>query len=329
MAWRVDRVRIGAVALVLILLASTGCARHVRIAEDLPVAAEVSSAAFFPQLEHQCGPAALATLLSVTAVAAPPAQLTSEVYLPEREGSLQTELIAAIRRRGLLPVPVADLVDLLREIADGRPVLVLQNLGLDWLPRWHYAVAVGYDKSTGEIILRSGDRPRHRLPFGLFDRTWVRSRRWALVALPPGTFGASTSPEAYAQALAAVERSWPVDTILTASATALKRWPDSVLLHFLRGNALYALGRDPEALDSYDAALALDPQWAPAYNNRALVLNRLGRAAEAIHSVESAIRIGGRFVEDYRATREELLTDTHRNDVHAAPDTGAPAGTSR
>ena len=29
--------------------------------------------------------------------------------------------------------------------AGALTLLVLQNLGLSWLPRWHYAVVVGYD----------------------------------------------------------------------------------------------------------------------------------------------------------------------------------------
>src|SRR2546422_3737218 len=51
-------------------------------------------------------------------------------------------------RSGQLAVPVTTLSDLLAEVAAGHPVLVFQNLGLHWIPRWHFAVAVGDRKST-------------------------------------------------------------------------------------------------------------------------------------------------------------------------------------
>ena len=48
------------------------------------------------------------------------------------------------------------LADLLQEVAAGHPVIVLQNLGLEWIPVWHYSVVIGYDLSRGQLVLRSG-----------------------------------------------------------------------------------------------------------------------------------------------------------------------------
>ena len=85
-------------------------------------------------------------MLNVRGMTVTPGELIPQVYLPAREGSLQAEIVAATCRRGLLAPPVEPALDaLLAEIAAGHPVLVLQNLGLNWLPRWHYAVAIGYD----------------------------------------------------------------------------------------------------------------------------------------------------------------------------------------
>jgi hypothetical protein len=57
------------------------------------------------------------------------------------------------------------------ELAAGRPVLVLQNLGLERAPVWHYAVVDGIDQ--GDVILRSGTQQRRveRCAFPAFVAT--------------------------------------------------------------------------------------------------------------------------------------------------------------
>ena len=70
-------------------------------------------------------------------------------------------------------------------------MVVLQNLGLAWLPRWHYAVLVGHDLAARQLVLRSGTTERELMGFALFERTWARSARWAFVALVPGRLPAT------------------------------------------------------------------------------------------------------------------------------------------
>ena len=52
------------------------------------------------------------------------------------------------------------------------------------------------------------------------------------------------------------------------------------------GKALFAAGRDAEALAAFDRALEIDPTSAPAELHRALVLRRLGRSDEADAALE-------------------------------------------
>lgn len=45
---------------------------------------------------------------------------------------------AAARRHGAVAYVLPDRLDaLLEEITAGHPVVVLQNLGLQWIPSWH------------------------------------------------------------------------------------------------------------------------------------------------------------------------------------------------
>ena len=77
--------------------------------------------------------------------------MAAAVYTPGREGTLASDMIAAARRNGRVAVPVTSLPALLAELAAGNPVIVFQNLGLGFVPRWHYAVAFGYDLAAGRI----------------------------------------------------------------------------------------------------------------------------------------------------------------------------------
>jgi hypothetical protein len=100
---------------------------------------ELSDTPFFPQKKFQCGPAALATLLQMSDVPVVPAELEKQVYLPKRKGSLQAELLAAVRRYDRLPYVLQDtFTALAAELAAGNPVLVLQNLGFSFSGCWSY-----------------------------------------------------------------------------------------------------------------------------------------------------------------------------------------------
>jgi len=111
---------------------------------DLPEHVLVPSVPFYPQEFYHCGPTALAMLLSWSHSDFTLDEFVSEVYIPERRGSLQPALISAARRRNRLAYSIQGMNELLQELAAGHPVVVLQNLGLSWVPRWHYAVPIGY-----------------------------------------------------------------------------------------------------------------------------------------------------------------------------------------
>jgi len=160
---------------------------------DLPARVELTAVPFFPQQDYQCGPAALATSMAGFGVKVTPEELLGQVYLPARQGSLQIEMLATSRRYGLISYQIAPrFVDLLREVAAGTPVVVLQNLG----NAWHYAVVVGYDYQKGEVILRSGEKERLVMPFFVLEYTWKSSDYWAMVTVPPAPRTSATASAA-------------------------------------------------------------------------------------------------------------------------------------
>lgn len=281
----------------IVLLA--GCATpqtSMLLSAERPAAARVELVAvpFFPQEEYQCGPAALATVMTASGKPITPEELTPQVFLPQRQGSLQVEMMAAPRRHGLVSLRVAPrLSDMLAEVAAGNPVIVLQNLALNWYPMWHYAVVVGYDLDNESIILRSGRERRMELPLTTFERTWARSKHWAMLALPPHKLPQTIAPEAYVQAVVALEKTGFAGAARTAYETAIGTWPDNLTALMGAGNTAYALGDHAGSERAFRRAAELHPASDAALNNLAQVLADQGRLAEAEATARRALALRG------------------------------------
>jgi tetratricopeptide (TPR) repeat protein len=273
---------------------------------DLPEKAELKSVPFFPQTEYQCGPAALAIVLNAAGVKVTPEELVPEVYLPERKGSLQVEMLAATRRHRLVSYLLAPkFVDLLREIAAGTPVVVLQDLSP--FGGYHYAVAIGYDYDAGKLILRSGEEERQELFFPVHEFTWMRGGYWAMVAVPPDKIPATAEESRWLGSVAALERTGDPRDARTAYQTFLKRWPDNTNAAIGLANAHYALRELHEAEGVLREVAARDPGAVIALNNLAQILSDQGRDEEALPVIERAAAAGGQYADAIAETRRGIL----------------------
>jgi tetratricopeptide (TPR) repeat protein len=271
----------------------------------LPERVELTQVPFFPQSDYQCGPAALATALASFGVKVTPEDLVSQVYLPERKGSLQIEMLAAARRHGLVSYQLAPrLEDMLREIAAGTPVILLQNLGFG--DGWHYAVAVGYDYHSGEVILRSGITEREVLPFTMNEFVWMRSGYWAMVAVPPERIPATADETRWLGAIAALERAGNPAVARTAYTHFLERWPDNVNAAIGLANAHHSLGSLADAERVLREAARREPDSVIVLNNLAQTLSDQGKNDEALPFIERAGAAGGPFAAAVAETRETI-----------------------
>lgn len=297
----------------LMLAALTACAapqtaQVLEVSGDLPRRAEVASVPFFPQEALYCGPAALAMTLSWSGLETTPAIIGPQVYTPGREGTLAPDVVAAARRNGRLAIEIRDLDVLLAEIAAGHPVLVFQNLALDWWPQWHYAVAVGYDLDRRVLILHSGTTERLETSLDAFERTWRRSGYWALLTLPPDRLPARAGLDRVLVAAAGLEQAGRPEVALTAYEAVLRRWPDEPLAWLGKGNSLYAMERDSEAEPALREVVWLQPDSPAGWNNLAYVLSRQGRRDDAIDAALKAVALGGGEV-TYIETLEEVASN--------------------
>lgn len=304
------RLRSGGVFFVWLLL--SGCAtldtdRLPQATADLPRNVELTAVPFFPQEAYQCGPAALATTLNWSGVPIAPETLTAQVYLPARQGSLQVELLGAARRAGRIPYVLHPRLEhVLRELAAGRPVLALQNLAFAWYPKWHYAVAVGYDLDRGEIVLRSGVTERHALALATFERTWRRGESWAMVTLVPGEMPMTAEELTYLESVVAFERLGDHANAARAYRAATTRWPASLTAWLGLGNSLYADGDKAGAEKAFREGVTRHPEAAVAYNNLAQTLADMHRLAEAEAMAQRAVELGGTWRPEYEKTLADI-----------------------
>ncbi|MGB8338246.1 MAG: PA2778 family cysteine peptidase [Burkholderiales bacterium] len=273
----------------------------------LPQNIELADVPFFPQEAYLCGPAALATVLNAAGFPVQPDVLISQVYVPERHGSLQVEMLAAARRSGAAAFELTpELAALLKEIAAGNPVLVLQNLAFNWYPKWHYAVAVGYDIPRSEIILRSGLEKRQVLPMTTFEHTWARSGRWAMLALPPGKLSATADKSVVLAAAVTLEKAENKSTAQQVYAAVLEKSPTDLVALMGMGNTAYAQKDLPQAEIFFRRAIAYHPDSGDAWNNLAQTLADQGRYHEAQYAVKKAVPLGGANLDLYQKTLLEI-----------------------
>ncbi len=294
--------------LALCVSLAAGCATQTRALlsepqSPLPQRIELTTTPFFAQELFQCGPAALAMSLGATGIQITPDELQPEVFIPAREGSLQPEMLAAARRHGTLALTIEPtLAALLTEVAAGHPVIVLQNLGLSWLPRWHYAVVIGYDLERKEILLRSGVTARQSMALRTFEHTWARSQYWAMLALAPGNLPAGLNEKRITAAAVTFEKTGTPEQANRVYQAALKQWPDNLMLQLGLGNSAYLLGDLPAAETAFRTASLRHPDNAPALNNLATVLQERGKLDEALAAAKQAVALGGPLLENAQTT---------------------------
>jgi tetratricopeptide (TPR) repeat protein len=231
-------------------------------------------------------------MLGVQGINISPDQLRGKLYIPGKEGAVTTEMIAQARKFGLLVYPLdPDFINLLAEINAGNPVLVMQNLGFNWLPMWHFSVAIAYDLNAQKISLRSGDEVKHDVDFSLFLKTWQRANSWAIVIVPPENLPKTATALGVTKAATQLEQVGEIETAFNVYNAALKKWPENNIANFGAGNAAFALGYYDQAEAFFSDFLKFHPDSAIAWNNLSYRLDELGCISEAKAAINCALKM--------------------------------------
>jgi len=258
----------------------------------------------------QCGPAALAMVLTDAGVDTGPDRLAPLVYLPEREGSLQVELLGAVRRHGLVPYVIDPQPDsLFTQLVEGRPVLVLQDLGAGPFSRYHYAVVVGILPGK-KIVLRSGSEKRLVMNEKRFLRSWQKAGAWGLVILQPGEFPLDADPDRYLREVASLENLGNWQAAEQGYRAVLSRRPMHLTALFGLGNVLLVKKEYSQAEKIFKKILEQQADNPAVLNNLAEALLRQGFLEEALTNIDKALAVDSvepHLAQVLKQTREEIL----------------------
>lgn len=299
------------------LLLIGGCASettHFQIKPDQGLV--LDDTPFFPQSKYQCGPASLAMLLGASGVATTPEALVPYTFIPGRRGSLQLELVAASRRYNRIPYVIdPDITALANELRGGRPVLVLQNLGLNILPAYHYAVVIGL-LPPDTIVLRSGVNKRVAMDVEKFLATWKREDSWGMIVLQPGELPANPDPFRYLDAVSAFEMGGNLMQAEKCYQAARAAWPENETVLFALGTNFLYQKKYRAAETVFRKLIQNNPNHIAAFNNLAETLDQRGCHAEAYEVIDVAAQRAGTLHsplhEAVLQTRREIARHLHQ-----------------
>lgn len=234
-------IKVGLIASLYLLIGCSTPPQTLRLIEQPPknvaLTTDIQGVPFYSQQEFYCGPTTLAEIFEYNGVKKSPESIAPQLFIPKRKGSLQLEMVAAIRQENFLAYSSrGSLVQLIQLINQNIPVIVLQNLGLSWYPLWHYSVVKGYDLASQEFILHSADIKNRRVAMKVFERTWQRAKFWFVVALTPSQNISNLDDFTYISAAQDLISIGKGPTAIPYLQQAIKIWPENWLSYFLLAN---------------------------------------------------------------------------------------------
>ena len=286
---------------------------------DLPTKAYIKNVPFYPQKQFHCGPSTLAMAMNFYGKKLSPNELAKDVFTPGRKGSFQSEMKAAVRKRGMIAYELTpELVYLLAEVSVGHPVIILQNKAVKYYPVWHYALVIGYDLEKNQIYLHSGLNKNYVVSMSVFEFTWKRSNRWAMAVLPTDTLPNDRNLINALQAAVDLEEVGQTEAANQTYQTITKRWPESFVALMGAANTHLQLKQPKQATSYYLRANKVKPTEAGVYNNMAYSLLEQECHQSALKSIDCAISLEPNNAE-FQSSLNEIKPLTSRKDVNVCP----------
>lgn len=282
----------------LVLAGCQGTPQTDQLAKATPVglvsAHQIDNVPFIAQQQYYCGPTTLAEVFGFYGTSVSANDIAPKIFIPDKEGSLQLEMVTATRQYQYLPYQTQGSLTLLMQlISDDIPVIVFQNLSISLLPQWHYAVVTGFDLTKKTITLHTGVTKDHEMSFSLFEKTWGRGNYWLLAPVPPGVTSEHMMPFTYVSAaydMLKVAENNPIQQTqaLAFLQSATQQWPSQWLAYFLLAN--FYLETQPDlAREWFEKGYAYGKGQKPYVHNYALALIKTGQQEVAKNVLANAI----------------------------------------
>jgi hypothetical protein len=146
-------------------------------------AAELEGVPFVRQASNFCGPASLSSVMAYWKVPEDQDAIARTVYCQGLKGSLVTDLENYARLKGFkTKLAQGGIEDLKAFIDEGKPVIVLVDMGFWVLSKPHYLVVTGYTEDG--IIAHTGYEPSRHVGSEEFSKIWKKKGSVYLVIYP-------------------------------------------------------------------------------------------------------------------------------------------------
>ncbi len=278
--------------LFLLFLVCVSCATRTPVtdkSQDKDLSHKIKNVPVIKQDDHHCGPATLAMVMQYHGGKQTPKELAQGLFHKKLRGSFFPEMKARARSEGMMVLEVNELNDVFAEIKAGHPVIVLQNNGFRFFPRWHFAVLTGMNFDGPDVYLNDGGRKVNKRDMRLFERSFALGGRRSLVILPPGKLAVTATEYQHLEAAAMLEAIGKNVEAAKSYLAILEKWPQSLLGSMGASNALYAIGEKKKAAEVLRAATELHPESAMIWHNLAIIQGETGMRKNARMSAKKAL----------------------------------------
>jgi len=157
-------------ALIFLLSASTG-------------AYQIDGVPFVKQETLYCGPASLASVMAYYGRAVDQHTIADSVYLEKLGGALITDMENYAQKEGFhTELGQGTIDDIKASLDEGRPVIVLVDLGFWLFSKPHYLVVMGYDDRG--FLAHTGYEAARPFSYPSFRKIWQKKGSPFLVIFP-------------------------------------------------------------------------------------------------------------------------------------------------
>jgi tetratricopeptide (TPR) repeat protein len=222
---------------------------------------------FVPQKKDTCGAASLGMVLAFWDHAVPQDEIAEALVEKELRGIRGSRLAAFAREHGMRAVAYEGDRNQLRDYVDkGRPLIVAWKVGKD---RYHNVVVTGFDDDRAAVLVNDPAKgAERRVSNETFEERWAAADHWTLLVLPEA--------DAYE----------PPPRLVAAAAPA-EDYDALVTL----GISLGKQGKNADAANAFDRAIALDPARPEAMVERGGLRFLERRYDDAVRDLEEALAV--------------------------------------
>lgn len=270
----------------LLFLVCVSCATRTPVTDKLADKAEsyrLKNVPVIKQKDYHCGPATLAMVMQYHRIKTTEDEMAQGLFHKNLKGSFFSEMKSRARAEGMMVLEVNDLTKAFEEVRAGNPVIVLQNNGFQFFPRWHFAVLTGM-KFEGPDVYLSGEKSDMRL----FERSFVLGGRRSLVIVPPEKLSATATELEHVESAAILESLGKKKEALAAYEAILAKWNTSLLASIGSSNVLYEMNEKKKALEILRRASAHHDS-PMIWHNLAILEGETGNRVKARVSAKKAM----------------------------------------